>query len=171
VDGKLVAANDTWHTPVTAVTMLVLWAAGIVHSVLVYREWQQWVAAQPRVTYVPMPMRPLVPPPVASGRGLLPAPGARVLREPWAGFVRNAEACRDRFRVAVAQVSSGPLNSTLYSLVARVEGSVGQCRQIAWHGDAIVAARASSDVDGIVIDMEALRLALEAVDAAEISGS
>ena len=143
--------------------------AGLVHSVAVQAR-QPRRAAYPRpvipVTYArppvwpyPQASYPQAPPPwpyppVASA--------SPAVTEPWAGFVRSAEAARERFGRCAARVHPGPLRDAVHDLATRIDSSVAECRRIAAGGRVLAEARAA-------IDSKALDTALRDATARQVA--
>jgi hypothetical protein len=131
---------------------------GLVHSVALQ-------ARQPR--HIPYQPQPVIPatygrpaavwpyPPGTPQRGYPPPwpyppvqaaptrPAAEV--EPWAGFVRSAEAARERFGRCAARVHPGPLRDAVHELTTRIDAGVAECRRIASGGRVLAEARAAID--------------------------
>jgi hypothetical protein len=150
--------------------------AGLVHSVAVQARQPRRVA-YPRpvipVTYARPPVSVWPYPPGTTARGSYPpawpyppvpsapsAPPAAV--EPWAGFVRSAEAARERFGRCAARVHPGPLRDAVHDLTTRIDSGVAECRRIAAGGRVLAEARAAIDtkaLDGALRDATARQVA------------
>ncbi|MGI9023742.1 MAG: hypothetical protein ACR2HV_11050 [Acidimicrobiales bacterium] len=71
------------------------------------------------------------------------------VREPWRTFVREAVSARDRFDRAVRGADPGPLRDRLSEMAARVAVGATECWRVAKRGNALDAAVAELDIDGI----------------------
>ncbi|HEY8546057.1 MAG TPA: hypothetical protein VIL36_13455 [Acidimicrobiales bacterium] len=114
--------------------LLALWAGSSLHAVAANRRWTAWLLAEPGAGSTP---------PSAAGVGGVDGLAGDVLEEPWATFVRHAEALDERFRSAAAQVVAAG------GLVADVERSVDLVRRLAGHGQVLVTAWQGIDLDAV----------------------
>lgn len=145
VDESGETVEGTWQDTVSGVYLFALWGIGILHTLVVHPRWLEWRRRPDPAGLLPVssPTHPYavaqpVPVPVPGGVG-----------EPWAEFVRDAEAARLQFRSAAAGVRPGPLRDSLWGLAERIDASVHECRRIAGTGEALAAARRGIDVTGI----------------------
>ena len=89
------------------------------------------------------------------------------LREPWRGFVLDAQAAKDRYRRSVAAMDDGSLRDHLGFVGQRINRSVEEAQQIARRGQQIDDALATIDVAACHQELDELRRSGETGVAAD----
>lgn len=99
------------------------------------------------------------------------------LREPWRGFVHEAQAAQQQFGRALNRAPAGPLHDRLATIADRITAGVDECWKIAQAGHDLAAARGPLDLADIqrqrqLVDPQAAAVAdspaagtVEALDA------
>jgi len=91
---------------------------------------------------------------------------ANRVREPWRGFVKDAQEAQARFGRTVRMAHDGPIKERLTMIGRRIADGVIECWRIARHGDTLQGALDSFDRDEIESDLrnvnEELRKATDA---------
>ena len=81
----------------------------------------------------------------------------RRLRQPWRGFVEDAQAAQRRFDTTSARALPGPIRDHLGELGRRLSDGVNECWRIAQQGNSLEEAWNDLDVPGIKRELASVR--------------
>ena len=86
-----------------------------------------------------------------------PRVDARRLRQPWRGFVEDAQAAKRRFDTTCGRALPGPIRDHLLDLGRRLADGVTECWRIAAQGDALEGAWNDLDVPSTKQELATVR--------------